>query len=88
VQIGDSAQNLENLLQAFNRTFSPANIDNLSSRLEAAIRQIQTGGKELVDYTFRQTLLLGLLLIGSACAMGLASAIAFWKLKKKFAQNH
>ena len=42
-------------------------------------------GEELVDYAFRQILFLGLILITSACGMALASAAAFWWLKKKFA---
>jgi hypothetical protein len=84
-QIGASAQSLEKLLQSFNQTVSPANLAELSNRLETTLRQTQASGKELVDYTFRQTLFLGLILIGSACGMVLASAIVFWKLKKKFA---
>lgn len=84
-QIGDSAQNLTHLLHTFNRTVSPDNLDVLSNRLDAMLRQTRASGRELVDYTFRQTLFLGLLLIASACAMVLVSAIAFWKLKKKFA---
>jgi hypothetical protein len=50
-----------------------------------AFEQTLVPGKELVDYTLRQTLFLGLMLIGSACLMMLASAVVFWRLKKKFA---
>lgn len=84
-QINSAAQDLVKLLQAFDQTLAPGKLDGLSARLDAAIRQTQAGGKELVDYTFRQTLFLGLILIGSACGMGLASAVVFWRLKKKFA---
>ncbi|HEY8218460.1 MAG TPA: hypothetical protein VIF86_00005, partial [Methylobacter sp.] len=84
-QINYAAQDLVKLLQAFDQTLAPAKLDSLSARLDVAIRQTQNGGKELVDYTFKQTLLLGLLLIASTCGMVLASAIAFWRLKKKFA---
>jgi hypothetical protein len=84
-QINAAAQDLVKLLQAFDQALAPGKLDLLSARLDAAIRQTQVGGKELVDYTFRQILLLGLLLIGSACAMVLVSAVAFWRLKKKFA---
>lgn len=84
-QLGDSAQNLMKLLQIFNQTLSPDNLDGLSNRLELLVRHTQAGGKEWVDYAFRQTLFLGLILIASACAMVLVSAIVFWKLKKKFA---
>jgi len=73
------------LLQAFDQTLAPGKRDGLSARLDAVIRQTEAGGKELVDYTFRQTLFLGLILIGSACVMVLASAVAYWRLKKKFA---
>lgn len=64
-QINVAAQQLTELLQAFEQTLAP--------------------GRELVDYTLRQTLFLGLMLIGSACLMALASAVVFWRLKKKFA---
>lgn len=84
-QINATAQDLVKLLQAFDQTLAPGKLDGLSTRLDTAIRQTQAGGKELVDYTFRQILFLGLILIGSACGMVLASAVAFWRLKKKFA---
>ncbi|TAK62972.1 hypothetical protein [Methylobacter sp.] len=84
-QINATAQDLVKLLQAFDQTLVPGKLDGLSARLDAVIRQTQAGGKELVDYTFRQTLFLGLILIGSACGMVLASAVAFWRLKKRFA---
>jgi len=84
-QINATAQDLVKLLQAFDQTLAPGKLDGLSTRLDALTRQAQAGGKELVDYTFRQTLFLGLILIGFACGMVLASALAFWGLKKKFA---
>lgn len=84
-QINAAAQNLAKLLQAFDQTLAPGKLDVLSTRLDAAIRQTQNNGKALVDYTFRQILLLGLILIASACVMILAAAVAFWGLKKKFA---
>ena len=84
-QINATAQDLVKLLQAFDQTLAPDKFDGLSTRLDALTRQTQASGKELVDYTFRQTLFLGLILIGSACGMVLASAVVFWRLKKKFA---
>ncbi|WP_374088980.1 hypothetical protein [Methylomicrobium lacus] len=84
-QINATAQDLMRLLQAFDQTLASGQIDRLSERLGGAVGQAQTSGKALVDYTFRQTLFLGLILIGSACAMGLTTAVVFWKLKKKFA---
>ena len=84
-QINATAQDLVKLLQAFDQTLAPGKVDGLTSRLDALTRQTQASGKELVDYTFRQTLFLGLILIGSACAMILVSAIAFLRLRKKFA---
>ncbi|HEY8159865.1 MAG TPA: hypothetical protein VIF10_14290 [Methylobacter sp.] len=84
-QINTAAQDLVKLLQAFDQTLAPGKLDVLSARLDTAIRQTQAGGKELVDYTFRQTLVLGLTLIVSTCAMALVSVVAFWRLKKKFA---
>ncbi|MDD1631604.1 MAG: hypothetical protein LUP91_05270 [Methylococcaceae bacterium] len=84
-QINATAQDLVKLLHAFDQTLAPGKVDGLTSRLDALTRQTQASGKELVDYTFRQTLFLGLILMGSACGMVLASAVAFWSLKKKFA---
>jgi hypothetical protein len=84
-QINTTAQDLVKLLQAFDQTLAPGKFVELSTRLEALTRQTQASGKELVDYTFRQTLFLGLMLIGAGCGMVLASTVAFWRLKKKFA---
>jgi hypothetical protein len=84
-QINATAQDLVKLLEAFNQTLAPGKFDELSTRVDALTRQAQASGKELVDYTFRQTLILGLILIGFACVMVLASALTFWGLKKKFA---
>jgi hypothetical protein len=84
-QINATALDLVKLLQAFDQTLDPDKFDGLSTRLDALTRQTQASGKELVDYTFRQTLFLGLILIGSACGIMLASAVVFWRLKKKFA---
>lgn len=55
------------------------------ARLLQTFEQTLAPGKELVDYTLRQTLFFGLMLMGSACLMVLASAVVFWRLKKKFA---
>jgi len=63
---------------------TPGKLDGLSTRLDALTRQTQASGKELVDYTFRKILFLGLILIGFASGMVLVSAVAFWTLKKKF----
>ena len=84
-QINAAAQDLVKLLQAFDQTLAPDKLDGLSIRLDALTRQTQDRGKELVDYTFRQCLFLGLLLMVSACVMALAFTVAFWRLKKKFA---
>jgi hypothetical protein len=80
-QINATAQDLVKLLQAFNQTLEPGKFGELSTRLDALTRQTEASGKELVDYTFKKTLIL----IGSACGMVLVSAVAFWRLKKKFA---
>jgi hypothetical protein len=80
-QLTVTAQDLVRLLQTLDQTLAPGKLDGLSKHLDALTGQ----SKELVDYAFRQTLFLGLMLIGSACAMVLASTVAYWKLKKKFA---
>ena len=84
-QINATAQDLVKLLQAFDQTLAPGKLDELSTRVDALTRKTQDRGKEWVDYTFRKSLLLGLLLMASACGMVLVSAVAFWRLKKKFA---
>jgi hypothetical protein len=84
-KINATAQDLVKLLQAFGQTLAPGKFDGLPTRLDTLTRKKQASGKELVDYTIRQTLYLGLILIGSACGMVLVSAVVFWRLKKKFA---
>jgi hypothetical protein len=84
-QINAAALDLVKLLQTVDQTLAPGKFNELSSRVDSLTRQTQASGKELVDYTFRQILFLGLILIGSACGMILASALVFWQLKKKFA---
>ena len=84
-QINAATQDLVKLLQAFDQTLAPGKLDELSTRVDTLIRKTQDHGKEWVDYTFRQILFLGLILIASACAMALVSAVVFWTLKKKFA---
>ena len=84
-QINATTQNLVKLLQTFDQTLAPEKLDVFSTRLDALTRQTQASGKELVDYTFRRTLFLALILMGSACGMVLVSAVVFWTLKKKFA---
>ncbi|MGR9087463.1 MAG: hypothetical protein ACU841_10360 [Gammaproteobacteria bacterium] len=84
-QITDAAQDLVKLLHAFDRTLAPDRLEGISSRVEAFNRQAQASGKELVNHAFRQTLLLGLILMGSACVLVLISTVVFWKLKKRFA---
>ncbi|MEI6067423.1 MAG: hypothetical protein WCP96_08800 [Methylococcaceae bacterium] len=83
-QLNATAQDLVKLLQALDLTLTPGKLDGLSTRLDALTRQTQASGKELVDYTFRKILFLGLILIGFASGMVLVSAVAFWTLKKKF----
>jgi ABC-type transporter Mla subunit MlaD len=69
-------------------TAAAAQINSAAQELTGllqAFEQTLVPGKELVDYTLRQPLFLGLLLIGSACLMVLASVVVFWRLRKKFA---
>jgi len=84
-QLDATAQDLVKLLQAFDQSLASGQLERFTSRLDGVISQAQAGGKKLVDYTYRQILFLGLLLIASACAMVLASAVVFWRLKKKLA---
>jgi hypothetical protein len=69
------------LLDTLNQTLAPDKLDALSARMDSWIRQTRA----LVDYTVRQALFLGLILLGSVCGMVLAAVVAYWKLKKRFA---
>jgi hypothetical protein len=84
-QINATAQDLVKLLQAFDQTLASDKLEGVSTRLDAAVWQAQSRGKELVDYSFRKILFLGLILVAFACGIVLASAVVFWRLKKKFA---
>ncbi|MGJ0429424.1 hypothetical protein [Methylobacter sp.] len=84
-QINATAQDLVKLLQAFNQTLVSGKFGELSTQLDALSWQAQARGKELVDYSFRKILFLGLILVAFACGIVLASAVVFWRLKKKFA---
>jgi hypothetical protein len=79
-QMAITAQDLARLLQTLNQALAPDNFDELTARFDSLSRQI----KELMNYTFREIVVLGLILIGSACAMVLVSAVVYWKLKKRF----
>jgi hypothetical protein len=76
-----TAQDLVRLLDTLNQTLAPDKLDALSARMDSWIRQTRA----LVDYTVRQALFLGLILLGSVCGMVLAAVVAYWKLKKRFA---
>jgi hypothetical protein len=84
-QIKATTEELVKLLQTLDQTLATERFDKLSAHVDALSRQAQANGKELVDYAFNKILLLGLLLFGSAGFIGLASALVFWKLRKKFA---
>ena len=83
-RINATAQQLAELLKAFNQTISPGQLDVFSARLDSFNRQAQAGGKEVVDYAFNRLLVLGLMLLGLASATVLLTSLTFWWLKKKF----
>ena len=87
-QINTSAQHLVKLLETFDQTISPERLDAFSARVDLLNRQAQASGRDLVDYAFRKTLILGLTLITLGCAMVLASVLLYWMLKKKFVNNN
>jgi len=79
-QINTTAQRLVELLQAFDQTISPGNLEAFSARMDLLTQQAQASGKDLVDYTFRKALLLIVL----ACALVLAAALVYRTLTKRF----
>jgi hypothetical protein len=85
VQISTTAQRLAELLQAFDQTIRPENLDAFSARMGSLTQQAQASGKDVVDYAFRKALLLGLILIALGCAMAVMSVLVYWRLKKRFA---
>ena len=84
-QIKAAAEQLSNLLQAFNQTTSPERLDAVSTRMGMLSQQAEASSKTVVDYAFNQMLRLGAILITLACAMVLATSWLFWMLKRKFA---
>lgn len=80
-QMALTAQNLVRLMQTLNQTLAPGNLDELTARFESLSRQ----SKEWVNYAFWRIVVLGLILIVSACAIVLVSVLVYWRLKKRFA---
>lgn len=84
-QIKASAEQLSNLLAAFNQTTSPERLDAVSTRMGMLSQQAEASSKAVVDYAFNQMFKLGAILIALTCIMVLATSWLFWMLKKKFA---
>ena len=84
-QIGTTSQHLLELLQAFDQTIRPQNLDAFSARMDLLTQQAQASGKDLVDYAFQKTLILGMILITLGCAMVLTSILVYWIFKQKLA---
>lgn len=82
-QIDATAQRLGELLQAFDQAIRPANLDVFTTRMDHLTRQVQASGQLVVDYAFRRAMVLGLVLITAACAIVLASCLAYGVLKSK-----
>jgi DNA repair ATPase RecN len=72
-QISQTSERLAELLDLFNRTIGPDNVDALSTRVDGLSRQVESRSRDVVDYAYRKAL------IGSAliCAMGLGTALAY-----------
>lgn len=68
-----TSERLVTLLEAFNETIAPANIDHLTSRADALGRQFEAQSRSVVDYAFRKTLIAGALL----CAMVLSALLIY-----------
>lgn len=86
-QISISAQRLAELLQAFEQTIRPENLDAFSARIGLLTQQAQSSGKAMVDYAFRKALLLGLALIALGCAMVLMTVLVYGRLKKRVTET-
>ena len=81
-QINTTAQRLAELLQAFNQTIGPGSIDTLASRMDLLTKQAQASSQNMVDYAFHKSLIL----IALACAIILATALAYQLLKRRLAR--
>lgn len=84
-QMNTTAQRLLELLQAFDQTISPKNLDALSARMDLLSARMQSSSQQVVDYAFRKAVVLGLILIAAGCAMVLISSLLYGVIKKKFA---
>ena len=80
-QIKASAQQLVKLLEAFDQTIGPNNMNAFTASRAATNQQLQASGKAFLDYAFNKLLLL----VAFSCLMVLASCLVYWRLKKKFA---
>lgn len=76
-QIGQSSQRLGELLELFNRTLAPDNIEVLSQRLDFLSRRVEARSRGVVDYAFRKTLIASALI----CAMGLGTVLLYQALQ-------
>lgn len=65
-QLGATARQLTELINALNSTLTSTNLLALSDKLEPAVQRAETGGKAVVDYAFwKGVLLVGLALIAA-----------------------
>ncbi|MDO9168578.1 MAG: hypothetical protein Q7U18_05715 [Methylobacter sp.] len=81
-QIHATAEQLTQLLKAFDNTINSAHLTALTEKIDLLSKQAETSGKVIVDYAFKKLLLLGVILIVLSSVTVLASIVVYWMLKK------
>jgi hypothetical protein len=79
-QLEATARQLTELLITLDRTIGSTNLAQLSAQVGPVVRQVQTGGKEITDYAFRN----GLLFLIVACAAALTTVLIYRFLNVRF----
>jgi len=78
-RIEAEAGRLTELLRAVDQTLGSTNLTGLPARVAPVVEQARTGGHDLVNYTFRQAVLL----VAITCALVVTSALIFQRLRRR-----
>ena len=78
-RIDAAAERLTGLLRALDQTLGSTNLTLLSMQVAPVVQQVQTGGRDVVDYAFRKAVLL----VAITCALVVVSALLFQRLRRQ-----
>jgi hypothetical protein len=71
-QVSTSAEQLTEMLKTLDKTLSSADLTRLASQVSPVMEQAQTGGRDLVDHSFR----MAMLLVTFTCVLIFATVLA------------